>query len=84
LAQSATRRAHIDLQPLAVPYLGNRYTETFPFGDTANEVPRGRHRVFHEVDRSRASGVDYDPQDSALRVEEHSMPLWSTETVGVR
>ena len=51
LAQGVTRRAQIDLQPLAVPYLENRITGTFPLGDTADEVLRGRHRVFHEVDR---------------------------------
>jgi len=83
LTQGATRRTQIDLQPLVVPYLGNRYSRAFPFGGKADEVPHGFHRVFHEVDRGRTSGPDYGPQDSALRMEEHSVSLRSIETVGV-
>jgi len=83
LAQGATRRAQVDLQPLVVSYLGNRYTGTFPFGDTTDEVPHGHHRVLHEVDRGQASGADDYPQDPALCVEEHSQPFRSTETFGV-
>ena len=44
-------RVEIDLQPVAISYQGDRYSDTFPFGSTTYEVPRGCHRVFHEVDR---------------------------------
>jgi len=50
-AQGAARGAQVDLQPLAFLYMGNRYPGFFPFGDKAYEVPRGHHRVLHEVDR---------------------------------
>jgi len=38
LAQGPPRRAKVNLQPLAVPYVGNRYFGTFSVGDQANEV----------------------------------------------
>jgi len=68
---------------LAVPYLGNRYSGAIPFGGTADEIPCGCHRVFHEVDRGWASSVDYSPQDPTLCVEKYIMPLWRPKTVGV-
>ena len=50
LAQGAARRAQVDLQPVAFPYMGNRYPGALSSGDKTDEVPRGRHRVLHEVD----------------------------------
>ena len=38
LAQGASRGVEVDLQPLAVSYLGNRHPGTFPAGDQADEV----------------------------------------------
>jgi len=49
--QGAARGAQVDLQPLPFPYMGNQYPEALAFGNKAYEVPRGRHRVLHEVDR---------------------------------
>jgi len=77
------RGAQVDLQPLGFPYMGYRYPGALSFGDKADEVPRGHYRVLHEVDRSRASGADYDPQDPAHRVEEYSVSFRGTEALGV-
>ena len=41
LAQSASRGVEVDLQPLAVSYLGNRHPGTIPAGDQADEVLGG-------------------------------------------
>jgi len=73
----------LDLQPLAIPHLGNRHSGTLSLGDTADEVPHGRHRVLHEVDRGCTSGADHGPQSPAHRVEEHSVPLRSSQAFGV-
>ena len=50
LAQGAPKRAKVNLQPLAVPYLGNRYSRTLSIGDQTNEVFGCRDRVLHKVD----------------------------------
>jgi len=83
LAQGASKRAQIDLQPMAVPYLGDRYSEAIPFSVTIDDVPCDCNRIFHKVDRAWASSTDHNPQDPALCVEEHSMSFWSPKTVGV-
>jgi len=83
LAQHAPRRVEINIQPMAIPYVGNRYSGAFSFGNKADEVPRGCHRILHEVDRSRTSSTDHGPQGPALRVEEHSLLFRDPEKVSI-
>jgi len=68
---------------LAISNIRDRHPGTLSFGDKANEVPRGRHRVLHEVDRGRANGADDGPQDHALSVKEYSVSFRGTEALGV-
>jgi len=44
------RIVEIDIQPVAIPYTGNRYLGAFPLDSKADEVSCGFHRVLHEVD----------------------------------
>ena len=41
LAQGAPRRVEVNLQPLAVPHVGNRHPGTIPAGDQEDEVLGG-------------------------------------------
>ena len=41
LAQGTSRGVEVDLQPLAVSYMGNRHSGTLSIGDQADEVLGG-------------------------------------------
>ena len=73
----------INIQPVAIPYVGNRYFGAFSFGNKADEVPHGRHRILHEVDRSRTNSTDHGPQGPTLRVEEHSVSFRGPKEVSI-
>ena len=76
--------AEIDLQPMALPHMGNQYSGAFPFGDKADEVFDSRHRVLHEVDRGRTSGTDHRTQGTTLCVEEHRVSLRGAKMSHIR
>jgi len=84
LAQNAPRRAKINLQPLAVSYVGNRYSGALSVGDQANEVLGCSDRVLHEMDRSGTSSPDHLTQDSEFRMEEHCVPFWCAQAFSIR
>jgi len=50
LAQGTPRRVEVDLQPMAISYLGDRHSGALSFGSATDEVPRGCHRILHKVD----------------------------------
>ena len=69
LAQGALRRVEVNLQPLAVPHVGNRHSGTLLASDQANEVFGRGDRILHQMDRGRTSSPDHCTQNPEFRVE---------------
>ena len=69
---------------MAISHMGDRHPNTFPPGDKADEVSHRGHRVLYQVGGSRTSRTHHRTESRALCLEEHRLPLWNTQEVGLR
>ena len=71
--QTAIGRIDPDDSSMAICSIGIRHHGPIPDSGTTAEVPYSRHRLLHEVGRSRSLGHHHIKERTELRLEEYNL-----------